>query len=247
MRCNWRAPPSTGGMKLPSEAAAEAGTRASLGYPSGPVIEGEAHARALQAATAAVGDAGMARVWYFLDATSTWLAIPDTPPDLGQTLPPEQLAKATAQYQAVRSSVDSFVQQMRNAYAERGNTGPLIELQPTLPQTLAGAFCVSGVTDTGVDLGATHDQLIQQAMQLEAALFGPTSVTATHAVSRRSALTHLTEMSLCDLWSPHASILVPAAAAAAAAGPQQAAAAADASGQPATLATAQAEGPPAAG
>lgn len=214
-----------GGMQLPSEAASASGARASLGYASAPAAEGEAHARALQAAEASIGDAGMKRVWAFFDATSTWLAVRDAPPDVTKPLAPEAAAKSRAEYLAVLSTVVSFTQQLKTAYAQRGSSGPLTELQAALPQTLAGGLCVSGTTDSGLDLAVKHDELIHKAMQDEAALFGPSSLTSSHRLTRRSALNHLSELSLCDLWRPHTYIQVaPTTAAAGAAATMEAAA-----------------------
>lgn len=222
-------------MQLPSEAASASGARASLGYASTPAAEGEAHARALQAAEASIGDAGMRRVWAFFDATSTWLAIRDAPPDVTKPLAPEAAAKASSEYLAVLSTVVSFTQQLRTTYAQRGSSGPLTELQAALPQTLAGGLCVSGTTDSGLDLAVKHDELIHKAMQDEAALFGSSSLTSSHRLTRRSALNHLSELSLCDIWRPHACIQVAptTAAATAAAAALAAEAEAEAGGPPA--------------
>lgn len=79
---------------------------------------------------------------------------------------------------------------------------------------MAGAVCVSGVTDSGVDLGQQHDTLIQEAMAAQAKLYGPQSLAATFSVARRSVLSHVLEMA-GDLWTPHSSIAVGAAATAA--------------------------------
>jgi hypothetical protein len=82
-------------------------------------------------------------------------------------------------------------------------------------QVLAGGLCVNGTTDGGQDLGEVHETLVQQAMSEQAAVYGPGSLAATFTPTRRSALSHVLELS-GDLWNPHASIAVGAPAEAAA-------------------------------
>lgn len=209
-----------GGMALPSEQAAGpsstsrgASAAPSLGYPSTAAQEGESHANALRRAEAVLGQAGVSKLFKFYDATATWLQVYEEPPDLTKGLAPQVLAKAQAEFQAVSQCVSTCLQGARMGYAMRGSTGPLMELAGVYPECLAGAFCVSGHTDTGVDLGGRHDAYVFQALAAQAALLGPTSLTAKHKVAKRSAIQHVLELALCNLHKPFNFVSVPAAGA----------------------------------
>ena len=210
-----------GGMRIPAEGAA--GGDVALGYASDPISEGQAHATALKAAQAAVGDAGMQRVWTFYDSTCNWLTIRAEPPKLGVPLPAEALRKALAEYRAVRAICETFMESTRTAYARRGGQGPVTELKGVLPELLGGAFSVSGATENGIDLSDRHDANVKTALEAQAQLLGPQSRSASYKPTHRSALVHLQELGLCNLHRPFQPVEVASAAAGAHQPPQPAA------------------------
>lgn len=65
-------------------------------------------------------------------ATSTWLAIVSDPPDLCTPPPSEVVAKMQQEYGAVKAAMHTCLASVRAAYAQRGDMGPLTELQASI-------------------------------------------------------------------------------------------------------------------